>query len=251
VNIIRHLYRHWVVPACDPVKAFAAIRDYRFYVRDWVRYSKLSGAEPLRLRDSYPCLFDATGHTPFDPHYFYQAHWATDRIVRSHAQRHFDIGSDIGFIGMLTIHLPITFLDIRPLKAKVAALTCVAGSILALPFENNSVESLSCLHVAEHVGLGRYGDGLNPSGTKNACAELQRVLAPKGNLFFSVPVGRPRVCFNAHRIHSPSQILEYFRGLMLVEFSAVDDGGNYLVNVNIDQLEKSTYGCGLFWFRNE
>ncbi len=84
-----------------------------------------------------------------------------------------------------------------------------------------------------HIGLGRYGDPLDPEGTIKAINELKRVLvlAVGGNLYFSLPVGSPRLCFNAHRIHSPGQILEYFSDLKLVEFSGVDDKGNFLENI--------------------
>lgn len=102
--------------------------------------------------------------------------------------------------------------------------------------------------MAEHIGLGRYGDKLNPYGTRKACKELQRILAPGGNLYFSVPVGKPRVCFNAHRINSPKKIVEYFRALKLVELSAIDDQNNFVENIDIDTLENSSFTCGLFWF---
>jgi hypothetical protein len=102
--------------------------------------------------------------------------------------------------------------------------------------------------VAEHIGLGRYGDPLDPLGTFKACKELQRVLASGGNLYFALPVGKPRVCFNAHRIHSPDQILEYFAELKLVEFSFVNDEGHFLQNVEPDIARDAKYGCGLFQF---
>ena len=117
-----------------------------------------------------------------------------------------------------------------------------------MPFENNSVNSLSCLHVAEHVGLGRYGDSLDPLGTKKSCKELGRILANGGNLYFSLPVGKPRLCFNAHRIHSPKQIMGYFAGLDLLEFSGIDDDGNFIKNAKMERFESMDYACGLFHF---
>lgn len=159
---------------------------YARYLLEWAQYKREPGAEPVIFRDSHPCLFDASDATPFDARYFFQAVWATERIAREKPTRHFDVGSDVMFVGLLTSHLPVVFVDIRPLTA-------------------------SCLHVAEHVGLGRYGDPLNPAGTRLACAELARVLASGGDLFFSVPVGRPRTCFNAHRIHSPGQVISSLR----------------------------------------
>ncbi len=43
-----------------------------------------------------------------------------------------------------------------------------------------SVESLSCKHVIEHIGLGRYGDVLDPGGDLKAISELKRALAVGG-----------------------------------------------------------------------
>jgi len=118
-----------------------------------------------------------------------------------------------------------------------------------LPFANGSIASLSCLHVAEHIGLGRYGDPLNPHGTRKACAELQRVLASGANLYFALPVGKPRVCFNAHRVHAAERIVEFFKGLDLVELSGVDDSGQYMEHVSLNKFNNEEYACGLFWFK--
>jgi hypothetical protein len=57
------------------------------------------------------------------------------------------------------------------------------------------------MHVIEHIGLGRYGEALDPDGDLKAIRELVRVLAAGGNLLVVVPVGRPRIQFNAHRIY--------------------------------------------------
>ena len=37
---------------------------------------------------------------------------------------------------------------------------------------DNSVDSLSCMHVIEHIGLGRYGDPINAKGDELAAGEL-------------------------------------------------------------------------------
>jgi SAM-dependent methyltransferase len=229
----------------------AGARSLLAFWRDWRRYRRLPCAEPLRFRDSIPCLSDRTGFTPFSAHYLYQAAWAMERILAARPTRHVDVGSEVQFVAMLSTQLPVTFVDIRPLQAAgLPNLKSAEGSLLNLPFESGSVASLSCLHVAEHVGLGRYGDPLNPAGTRLACAELARVLAPGGSLFFSLPVGRPRVCFNAHRIHAPSQILDYFPGLELAEFSAVNDQDRLLLRIRPEDVADADYACGLFWLRN-
>jgi SAM-dependent methyltransferase len=135
------------------------------------------------------------------------------------------------------------------LKAALSGLECAGGSITALPFEDNALESVSCLHVAEHIGLGRYGDPLDPLGTKKAVSELARVITPGGNLYFAVPVGKERLCFNAHRIHSAETVRDYFASMELVECSGVHDDGRFVENVDLSEFRDSHYACGMFHFR--
>jgi len=211
----------------------------------------MSKTEHLRLRDIHPCLLDKTQTTAFDAHYFYQDVWAFDKVYTSKVQHHVDVGSRVLYVGILSVITDVVFVDTRPLTAKLEGLDCRKGDILALPYDDNSIQSLSCLNVAEHIGLGRYGDSLDPQGTVKAIAELSRVLSVGGNLYFSLPVGKPKLCFNAHRIHSPAQIIGYFHDLCLIELSGVTDDLVFVRNIDIDVLEKSNYACGLFWFRKE
>ncbi len=240
---------YWVSTVIDPIRLIAFPKNFYRYVRDWRAYKRLPGAEPLRFRDSQPCLSDRTDLTPFDAHYFYQDAWAIRSVLAFNADKHVDVGSHLPYVAMLSASLPVEFLDIRPIDVDVDGLTSIAGSGLDMPYDTNSVRSLSCLHVAEHVGLGRYGDPLDPLGTKRMCAELQRVLAPGGQLLFSLPTGRTRVAFNGHRIHAPSVIRNYFEELELVEFSAVSDERKFVRNANPDDFEFSDYACGLYRFQ--
>lgn len=233
-------------------KPLRALSKYPGYLRDLWKYSRMDGAEPIKLRDTYPCLLDKKSTTRIDSHYFYQDIWAFKKVKQSKPKLHVDVGSNVNFVGFLTAITKVDFVDIRPLDAPyLTNIENIKSSILVLPYKDNSLESISCLHVAEHIGLGRYGDSLDPLGTKKAAAELSRCLAKGGNLFFSVPVGRPRLCFNAHRIHSPGQILDYFRDLKLVELSGSTDQKEFVDNIDIAKLENEKYACGMFWFTKE
>jgi len=219
------------------------------FLNSYRKYKHLTNYEDLKISDLYPCLNDNIKKTPFDAHYFYQGIWAFSKIKTSEVKNHIDVGSEIRWVGVLSTITKVTFIDIRPFETGLKDLTIKKGNILSMPFENNSVSSLSCLHVAEHVGLGRYGDELDPEGTKKACKELSRILAVGGNLYFSVPVGKQKTYFNAHRVHTPKTIIKYFKDLELVELSGIMDSGKFIENIDIDLLENSRYACGLFWFR--
>ena len=238
----------WITPVINLEQVFTGLREYSRYLWSWSQYTKLPGAEQLMFRDAFPCLHDRTSVTQIDPHYFYQNIWAMKRIKFSGVEEHIDVGSLASFVGLLSTIVKVTFIDIRPLKVDLDNFDSRAGTILDLPLDNDSVSSISCLHVAEHIGLGRYGDPLDPLGTQKACQELVRVLSRGGHLYFSLPVGKPRVCFNAHRIHSPRQILDYFSSLNLLEFSAVTDRGRFIENVDPADLETADYACGMFCF---
>jgi hypothetical protein len=149
---------------------------------------------------------------------------------------------------MLTCIKRVIFIDIRPLELDVHGYEGRTGTLLELPFEDSSIKSISSISVIEHVGLGRYGDPLDPDGMSKACAELVRVLAPGGSLLIGVPVGKMRICFNAHRIVPATKLIEMMKGLSLVSFSVVDDAGHYHESATPEQYDQAEFANGLFHF---
>lgn len=245
---LKKLARHWVMAFVYPRPLVGLLYLPRFFSH-WVRYAKSEGAQNIRVLDLQPCLGDWSTHTPFDAHYFYQGAWLARRICAAKIVKHVDIGSSVLTMSVLSAHVETVFVDYRPLKASLPGLISIAGNILDLPFPDDSLKSLSCLHVIEHIGLGRYGDPLDPLGSVKAAIELQRVVCRGGSLFISLPVGRERVCFNAHRVHSPIAVLKLFSQLRLIEFSYVNDNGEYGENKLVEDASGFEYGCGLFHFQ--
>ena len=88
-------------------------------------------------------------------------------------------------------------------------------------------------------------------GDLKAIAELKRVISDRGNLFFVVPIGKSIIMYNAHRIYAYKQIVEYFDGFELVEFSLIEDdryGGTIVENASVELAEstrsiKATRSC--------
>ncbi len=212
-------------------------------------YERLRRAgAPLRILDLYPQLGDRVASTPFDPHYLHQAAWLARRLAELRPSRHVDIGSDVRLIATVSAFVPIDFVDFRPLAVTLPGLSCRAGDITALTDLDGSIASLSCLHVIEHIGLGRYGDPLDPDGPSKAAGELSRVVAPGGRLFLSTPIGRKRIEFNAHHVFDPIEIMSSFAPLSLDRFSFVDDAGALRSDATPDEARNARYACGLFEF---
>jgi len=222
------------------------LRQFRFW-RDYLRFSRMADERPA-LSKLYPILDDADQPAGALGAYFYQAVWAARLILSHRPATHVDVGSQLFYVGMLSTAVPVTFLDLRPVNLRLPGLTCQQGTLLAMPFPDASVQSLSCLHVVEHVGLGRYGDVINPEGTRLALGELVRVLAPGGFLYVSAPIGRPHVRFNAHRVLAPEKIVEWCGPLRLASFAAVDSDGNYLPSADRRDFEGSPESYGFYQF---
>lgn len=214
--------------------------------------SKHSGRFSIDWNDRYPCLNDRTEKTSFDRHYIYHTAWAARILNKIKPKKHIDLSSALYFSSIVSAFVPVKFYDFRPADLKLSNLYSGKADLLSLPFKENSIISLSCMHTIEHIGLGRYGDPLDPEGDLKAIKELIRVLAPGGSLLFVVPIGgKQKIMFNAHRIYSLKQILKYFSQLKLKQFALIpekaEDGG-LIINPSSKILARQNYACGCFWF---
>jgi len=200
----------------------------------------------------YPCLYDNTSNTGFDRHYVYHPAWAARIIRQNNPSKHIDISSTLHFCSVLSAFIPVDFYDYRPANLILDNLKSVAGDLMKLPFTSDTIESLSCMHTVEHVGLGRYGDLLDYDGDIKAIDELKRVLKPGGSLLFVVPVGaKDIICFNAHRIYTKEHVLDLFSDLELKEFAFIpekEEDGGLIRDPSPALLNTQFYGCGCFWF---
>jgi SAM-dependent methyltransferase len=218
------------------------------------RFVGLVGNDP-RLQvspdDINPQLSDRGSVTPIDRHYTYHPAWAARVLARTRPSKHVDISSIVSFCAIVSAFVPVEFYDFRPAPVELDGLYAGAADLTRLPFASDSIASLSCMHVIEHIGLGRYGDPLDPDGDLKAIGELVRVLAPGGDLLVATPVGRPRVAFNAHRVYDHEAFARYFAPLELVEFAFIEERGEggLIVAPSPERVRTESYGCGCFWFR--
>ncbi len=194
---------------------------------------------------------DNTKETYFEPHYTYHPAWAARIVKKINPTYHIDISSTLQFSAILSAFIKVKFYDYRPASLKLSNLSSEKADLLSLPFENDSIKSLSCMHTVEHIGLGRYGDKIGPDDDLKGISELKRVLSKGGSLLFVVPIGKPKIAFNAHRIYSYDQITTYFSDLELKEFSLIPDSAintGIITNASKELSDDQDWGCGCFWF---
>lgn len=202
----------------------------------------------LTKENIYPCLDDNTEFTGFDAHYIYHPGWAARIVKEINPKFHTDVSSTLHFCSILSAFFEVKFYDYRPASLNLSNLSSNRIDLTNMYFESNSIESLSCMHTVEHIGLGRYGDPIDPEGDLKAIAELKRVVKQGGSLLFVVPLGNPKIMFNAHRIYSFNMIMQTMDGFVLKEFSMVYDDQTFVRNANPEDVSTQNYACGCFWF---
>jgi SAM-dependent methyltransferase len=249
-RLVRYAYRV-VAQFFNPMRWPGVPREVAHYVADLRAYRSQARASSDRPPIEYePIFFNRALNSPFDSHYTYQAAWATRLIATRKPIEHVDVSSAVPFIAQLTGVVPVTMYEFRKPDIDLPNLTLREATVVDLPMADRSVDSLSCMHVIEHVGLGRYGDPLDPEGMNKALRELCRVVAHGGVLYLSVPVGRERVAFNAHRVSDAEGIVRKVEGfgLALKTFAYVDDRGRFHDPAQPDASRGLDYGCGCFLF---
>jgi hypothetical protein len=232
--------------------------DLNEFKEEFAKFQRLTetSEQPSRFKidpeDWHPCLDDRSEKHEIDAHYVNHTAWAARKLSSLRPPHHVDISSYLYFSTIVSAFIPVTYYDYRPAVLELENLTTAKADLTNLPFPSNSLSSLSCMHVVEHIGLGRYGDPINPDADLVAMGELQRCLAVDGYLLFVVPIGTPRVCFNAHRVYSKKMICDAMAECELVEFALVPDNHPkqaLIVWPDDDVLSKQKYGCGCFLFR--
>lgn len=235
------------------------VRHPRYAIRflaEWGRYARLNSRSALRprLAELWPVLIDYAEPAGIVDYYFHQDLWAARKIYARRPGAHVDVGSRVdGFISHLLVFMPVSYVDVRPLKG-VLGLTVVQEDATTMTgFGPGTIDSLSSLNAAEHFGLGRYGDPIDPEACFTFMHSLARALKPGGRLYFATPIGRERVQFNAHRIFALETILEHFADLKLVSFSYVDAEGTMWEDVPLESYIRpdQSFACGLFEFTRE
>ncbi len=213
------------------------------------------GNHEFPLGDKFPCLSDRYEDAGVLPlHYLHQDRYVASRIFQLNPEKHVDIGSRIdGFIASVSVFRTIEVFDIRPVSYSLPNVIFRQADLMdTVKVPEGCCDSISSLHAIEHFGLGRYGDPVNINGHKTAIESIYKMLKPGGRFYFSVPVGRQRIEYDAHRVFSVTYLLDLFKSKFDVDrFSFIDDENILhenaeLNNELISKVDRFSFGCGIF-----
>lgn len=230
-----------------------------FFNDDMEKYNQLNQRDNFEIHDEYlwPIISDKYAKAGTINNYFWQDLWAARLIHKSGNKRHFDIGSRIdGFIAhLLAMDIDVTLIDIREFPEEVEGLhTIIDNATMLRQVPDESIESMSALCSLEHFGLGRYGDPIDPEACFKCFNEIQKKIKTGGDFYLSVPIGKERVEFNAHRVFYAHTILECFSSMQLIEYSCVSAGKlerNVAVSKYDDDSHNGEFRYGLFYFKKK
>lgn len=227
-----------------------------FIKEDIDKYQGMNERSNFDIQERYmwPIIKDKYAFAGAIGNYFWQDLWAARLVVKTAVKRHFDIGSRLdGFIAhLLAADIEVTMIDVREFPGEVEHLHTIVDDATSLhQISDESIESMSALCSLEHFGLGRYGDPIDPEACFKCFENIQRKLKKGGRLYISLPIGKERVEFNAHRVFYASTIVDCFSALRLEEFSCACDG-KIEYNVDIHKYDNDVhngeYRYGLFLF---
>lgn len=242
----------------DPITLFRNIKGMVWYLRDFFKLKKQLDNNTFKISVFYPVLLDKSDTAGvLSGHYFHQDLLVAQKLHINNPIRHVDVGSRIdGFVAHVASYRPIEVIDIRPLKSNVSNISFLQVDFMQ-SLKDEYIEytdSVSCLHAIEHFGLGRYGDPIDSDGHLKGYKNLCMILKPKGKLYFSTPIGKQRIEFNAHRVFSIAYLMDLFKkDFILDDFYFVDDKKNLKHPSNINNSEDINnnfgchYGCGIFF----
>lgn len=234
---------------------FSLIEDS--FIKDDARaYAEINKRSSFAIKEEYlwPVIRDKYALAGTVDNYFWQDLWAARLVTKSGAKQHFDIGSRLdGFIAhILALGIDVTMIDVRKFPEEVAGLHTIVDDATSLSqITDNSIESFSALCSLEHFGLGRYGDPIDPEACFKCFDNIQRKMKTGGKLYISLPIGKERLEFNAHRVFYPSTVIDCFYSLKLEEFSCTSNGKiEYDVDIHKydNDLHNGNYRYGLFYF---
>ena len=253
-EFLRNVHRGLLLLGINLLETKKFFINFFWYLKCLISFkSKIKNDQKFKLK-----LFPILGENKMTAgslksHYFIQDLYVSQLIFKEQPDKILDIGSRIdGFVAHISSFREIDVVDIRPLNDKIRNINFKALDLINdISDLKDKYDCVTCLHVIEHFGLGRYGDPIDFEGHLKGLKNIYEILKFKGTLYLSFPIGENRIEFNAHRVFSIDYIKPLLENYFTIEqFSYISDNGTLFENAIIENGIKDNfncnYGCGIF-----
>lgn len=174
------------------MKAFQSLYDRNKYIRTIMK--KLGFSRPIDL------LLESSRIVEYP--------WILRNIPSM--GRILDVGSTGSQLPLMLVGLgyEVWTIDVRKYEYDgiIDELKCIMGDIRETNFQDSFFDVVLAISTVEHIGLGRYGDSIDPYGDENTMKEIIRIMANNAVFLMTVPFGK-RSINKTHRVYSEESLL--------------------------------------------
>ena len=195
------------------LRSIALYPQYRRYVDGIGTDHPLHGMQTRVVGDA------SADPTEFFDHYDAYAHWAANKIfARGEPVKTLDIGSTKMMSGILSAVHDVTALVLADCSDSISRVRYVRHDASdPLPFADASFDVFTSMVALPLIGLGRYGDRLDPNALIKLVAELKRVMKPDADLLISMCLGHNVLNFNNGWFLDMDSLRRVFTGWAIVD----------------------------------
>lgn len=204
------------------------------------------GEENILRNKSYALVGNASADpTEFYTHYDAFSYWIFKKIGNEQ-KKILDVGSPKIMVSSLSANNQVTSLVLADCKDTFSEVLYIYHDVAdPLPLPDASFNCLTSTVALPLIGLGRYGDKLDPNCLHNFLIELDRVMMPDSDLYVSMCLGPDFLSFNNGWFLELNTIKELFKGWELIE-AIVDlcasSKSSLACNYNDRFVDAVTYG---------
>jgi hypothetical protein len=170
------------------------------------------------------CPVAMIGDCPANPtetftHYDAFAYWEEKRLGRIGRKLDIlDIGNKKAINALLSAGHNVTSIVLADCGDAFSEVRYLVHDVSdPLPFREHSFDALTSAATLHLIGLGRYGDRINPNALQDLTKELNRVMKPRSHLLLSTQFGSAtHLLFNNGWVFDLGKLRELFKGWDLV-----------------------------------
>lgn len=225
------------------------LRQYLLNLRDFESQGGIIDKWSIHLHEDSDFAGAASGH------YFWQDLVVAQWVLAQKKSKIVDVGSRLdGYVAHVAASRKLSVIDIRPIKKLIPNVEFIQADILNFK-GSRKFEIVTSLHTLEHIGLGRYGDPIDPEGHIRCFESLAKLVFPKGHLVVSFPIdSETRVEFNGQRLIGVLEPLLWAERnkLKFTSFMYLDSDDKFLdisKDSELANFDPNRGSLGIYFFR--